>query len=215
MGKPKSGSSVMTGHAPTPKSSLCIPDQVAKIMAKKATTLSPITAATTAASILSRRLGSPVSLIGIPPGYREELGGILQEEKISKYAERGDTMPSGKVKFYDTDKGFGFIHTDEGDEVFLHASALPDGVTVKAGSRVEFGVAEGKRGAQALSVRVLDTPTARAGRKAADDMVVIVEDLLKLLDRTSGDLRRGRYPDEDHSRKIAALLRRVADEFDA
>jgi CspA family cold shock protein len=123
-------------------------------------------------------------------------------------------MPSGKVKFYDTEKGFGFIHTDEGDEVFLHASALPDGVIPKAGARVEFGVAEGKRGAQALSVRVLDTPVTRVGRKGADDLAVIVEDLLKLLDRTGGDLRRGRYPDEEHSRKIAALLRRVADEFD-
>jgi CspA family cold shock protein len=124
-------------------------------------------------------------------------------------------MPSGKVKFYDQDKGFGFIQTDAGDEVFLHASALSPGDVVKPGSRVEFGVAEGKRGAQALSVRVLDSGTGRFGRKGAEDMAVIVEDLIKLLDRSSGDLRRGRYPDDDHSTKIAAMLRKVADEFDA
>ena len=127
-------------------------------------------------------------------------------------------MPTGKVRFYDEEKGFGFIASDDGQDVFLHATALPAGTTApKAGTRLEFGVADGKRGLQALSVRVLEAPPslAKAKRKPADDMAIIVEDLVKLLDDMGGDLRRGRYPSSSHGRKIAAVLRKVADDLDA
>lgn len=127
-------------------------------------------------------------------------------------------MPTGKVKFYDEAKGFGFVASDDGQEVFLHATALPEGVTsVKPGTRLEFGIADGRKGAQALSVRVLEAPPSavRSQRKSPDDMAVIVEDLMKVLDRLGGDLRRGRYPDSRHGAKVAAVLRRVADDLDA
>ena len=125
-------------------------------------------------------------------------------------------MPTGKVKFYDDQKGFGFITGDDGEPVFLHASSLPDGVTTEqAASRLEYGVVQGTKGSQALSVRFLDPQPslAKMSRRSADDMAVIVEDLVKELDRISGDFRHGRYP--KNGTRIAAILRHVADQLDA
>lgn len=128
-------------------------------------------------------------------------------------------MPTGKVKWYDPEKGFGFLARDDGGEVFVHSSALPAGTaSLRPGQRVEFGIAEGRKGAQALQVRLVEPPPSvspKVARKKPDEMVVIVEDLIKLLDGVSNSYRRGKHPDSRDAKKIAAVLRAVADDLEA
>ena len=126
-------------------------------------------------------------------------------------------MPTGKVKWYDAEKGFGFLSKDEGGDVYVRSEALPDGVTtLKTGARVEFGVAQGRKGDQALQVRLLEPvqSVSKALRKKPAEMVNIVEDLYRLLEGIEHSYRAGRHPDPKTARPTAKLLRALADELE-
>lgn len=131
--------------------------------------------------------------------------------------EKGHRVPTGKVKWYDAEKGFGFLSREDGDDVYVRSSSLPEGVsTLKAGTRVEFGILSGRKGEQAHQVRLLDAPpsVSRALRKKPEDMVGIVEDLIRLLEGVERGYRAGRHPDPKTARPTAKLLRGLADELD-
>ncbi|MCM6773027.1 cold-shock protein [Nocardia sp. CDC159] len=137
-------------------------------------------------------------------------------------------MPTGKVKWYDVEKGFGFLSQDEGEDVYVRSSALPKGVeALKPGQRVEFGMAAGRRGPQALSLKLLEPlPTVRGGqgrkevpaaqpRKSPDDLHGLIEDMINLLEaKVQPDLRKGKYPDRKTAQRIAEVVRGVARELD-
>jgi CspA family cold shock protein len=127
-------------------------------------------------------------------------------------------VPTGKVKWFDAEKGFGFLSREDGPDVYVHSSALPAGVEVKPGMRVEFGVAEGRRGEQALAVRILDPlpSLTEKARRPAEELHGLVEDMIKVLEaKIMPDLRRGRYPDRKTAHRIAEMVRAVAGELEA
>ncbi|GAC85749.1 putative cold shock protein [Gordonia paraffinivorans NBRC 108238] len=137
------------------------------------------------------------------------------------------TVPTGKVKWYDADKGFGFLSQEDGEDVYVRASALPDGVeALKPGQRVEFGMAAGRRGPQALTVTILDPAPSvaknvrEAARKDAkrhspDELHGMVADLITLLEtKIQPDLRKGRFPDRKTAHRISEVVRAVARELE-
>ena len=72
-------------------------------------------------------------------------------------------MPTGRVKWFSLEKGFGFISSDEGEDVYLAATALPAGVpSVKPGTKLEFSVIDSRKGPQAMSVHIIDAPVSLA-----------------------------------------------------
>jgi cold shock protein len=131
-------------------------------------------------------------------------------------------VPTGRVKWYDAQKGYGFVTSDEGGDVFLPKTALPAGVEdLKGGQKIEFGVIEGRKGAQAMGVRLLDTPPslaqaqAEAKRRTPDELNTVIEDLIKVIEaKILPDLKRGRHPDRKTAHQIGEALHVVARELE-
>jgi CspA family cold shock protein len=67
-------------------------------------------------------------------------------------------MPTGKIKMFNDEKGFGFIHPDDGgDDVFFHVSALRDGDKIIKGNAVTFETGTDRRSGKTKAVSVVLT----------------------------------------------------------
>jgi CspA family cold shock protein len=122
-------------------------------------------------------------------------------------------VPTGKVKWYDVDKGFGFLSQEEGEDVYVRSSA---------------SVPAGRRGPQALSLKVLEpAPSIRQNsgstrrepverKHTPDELHGMVEDMITLLEATvQPELRKGKYPDRKIAQRISEVVRAVARELDS
>ncbi|MEY3218261.1 MAG: hypothetical protein RLY96_724, partial [Actinomycetota bacterium] len=121
--------------------------------------------------------------------------------------------PTGRVKWFSLEKGFGFIANDEGEDVYLAATSLPEGVaTVKPGTKLEFSIADSRKGPQALSVHIIDAPPSLVenSRVNSDDLAAMIEDTIKMLDKVGNGLRHGRHPNAQEADRLGRVLRGIA-----
>jgi len=65
-------------------------------------------------------------------------------------------MQTGKVKFYNRSKRYGFISGEDGNDYFFHESGLTEGIYVQDGDKVEFKVVDGDRGKKAVEISIID-----------------------------------------------------------
>jgi CspA family cold shock protein len=95
----------------------------------------------------------PVSVGGQSPLPWEIAGPAVQRSGTNKEI----VLATGTVKWFNGEKGFGFIAREQGDDVFVHFSAIQGTgyKTLEEGQRVEFDVGPGRKGEEAQNVRVI------------------------------------------------------------
>jgi CspA family cold shock protein len=76
---------------------------------------------------------------------------------VQAHEEKVILLATGTVKFFNAEKGYGFISREQGDDVFVHFSAIQGSGyrTLEEGQRVEFDVAPGRKGEEAQNVRTV------------------------------------------------------------
>ena len=127
-------------------------------------------------------------------------------------------MPTGRVKWFSLEKGFGFISNDEGEDVYIAASSLPEGVpSVKPGTKVEFSIIDSRKGPQAMSIHIVEAPVSLAdnSRVNNDDLAAMIEDTIKILDKVGNGLRHGRHPSVTDAERLCRVLRGIASQLEA
>ena len=131
-------------------------------------------------------------------------------------------MATGQVRFYDANKGFGFLSQDGGGaDLFVGKTVLAAGMDgLSPGQRVEFEAATGPRGLYARSVRPLAAKTVDPSTAAAlvllspQELDTLITDLITALDATVlPELRRGNYPAS--ATPAVAMVRALAGHLDS
>ncbi len=82
-------------------------------------------------------------------------GGCVKENERSRKEKKKKNevvQMNGEVKFFDENKGFGFIKGEDGNDYFVHVSALQPGTTLRENDRVTFDIVQGNRGPKAGKV---------------------------------------------------------------
>lgn len=85
-------------------------------------------------------------------------------------------MPQGKVKWFSSEKAFGFIEQDNDNDIFVHVTGLADGVTaIDKDMLVEYEVEQGRKGPQAVNVK--PAAAAPAAEVEVEKEVEVVEEV--------------------------------------